>query len=71
MVIFWTFLIYCYPVVGVNSLAHLDLNKMAIDYISFAYAASVAAGGIIGYVKAGKNLVRLFMLIVKILVVLI
>uniref|UniRef100_A0A1B6EV52 Transmembrane protein 14C n=1 Tax=Cuerna arida TaxID=1464854 RepID=A0A1B6EV52_9HEMI len=27
---------------------------MAIDYISFAYAASVAAGGIIGYVKAGS-----------------
>lgn len=27
---------------------------MAIDYISFAYAASVAAGGIIGYVKAGN-----------------
>lgn len=32
---------------------------MAIDYISFAYAASVAAGGVIGYVKAGKKLVRL------------
>ena len=24
------------------------------DFISFAYAATVAAGGIMGYVKAGK-----------------
>lgn len=28
---------------------------MAIDYISFAYAATVAAGGIMGYVKAGST----------------
>lgn len=27
---------------------------MAIDAISYLYAATVAAGGIIGYVKAGK-----------------
>lgn len=27
---------------------------MAIDAISYIYAATVAAGGIIGYVKAGK-----------------
>ncbi|KAI5699702.1 hypothetical protein M8J76_008012 [Diaphorina citri] len=27
---------------------------MTIDFISFAYAATVAAGGIIGYVKAGS-----------------
>ncbi|KAL8590440.1 hypothetical protein ACOMHN_011653 [Nucella lapillus] len=27
---------------------------MAIDWISFAYAATVSAGGIIGYVKAGS-----------------
>lgn len=27
---------------------------MPVDFISFAYAASVAAGGIIGYVKAGS-----------------
>lgn len=26
---------------------------MTVDYIGFAYAATVAAGGIIGYVKAG------------------
>lgn len=32
---------------------------MPVDYISFAYAVSVAAGGIIGYVKAGKKLVTL------------
>jgi hypothetical protein len=28
--------------------------KMPIDVLSFAYAASVAAGGIVGYAKAGK-----------------
>ncbi|RZF33925.1 hypothetical protein LSTR_LSTR012267 [Laodelphax striatellus] len=27
---------------------------MAIDYISFAYAATVASGGIFGYIKAGS-----------------
>jgi hypothetical protein len=27
---------------------------MPIDYLSFAYAATVAAGGIVGYVRAGK-----------------
>jgi hypothetical protein len=27
---------------------------MPIDYLSFAYAAAVAAGGIVGYAKAGK-----------------
>ncbi|KAK7501214.1 hypothetical protein BaRGS_00007699 [Batillaria attramentaria] len=27
---------------------------MAVDIISFAYAATIAAGGIIGYVKAGS-----------------
>jgi hypothetical protein len=27
---------------------------MPIDVLSFAYAATVAAGGIVGYVKAGK-----------------
>lgn len=26
---------------------------MPVDYIGFAYAATVAAGGIIGYAKAG------------------
>jgi hypothetical protein len=26
---------------------------MTVDYIGFAYAATVAAGGIIGYAKAG------------------
>jgi len=26
---------------------------MGLDWISFAYAASVAAGGIAGYLKAG------------------
>jgi hypothetical protein len=29
---------------------------MPIDYLSFAYAATVAAGGIVGYVRAGKIL---------------
>jgi uncharacterized membrane protein (UPF0136 family) len=28
---------------------------MAIDYISFAYAATIAAGGIMGYAKAGST----------------
>lgn len=28
--------------------------KMPIDVLSFAYAATVAAGGIVGYAKAGK-----------------
>lgn len=27
---------------------------MTVDYIGFAYAITVAAGGVIGYVKAGK-----------------
>lgn len=31
-----------------------NYKKMAIDAISYLYAATVAAGGIIGYVKAGK-----------------
>lgn len=31
---------------------------MAIDAISYIYAATVAAGGIIGYVKAGKFLIE-------------
>lgn len=26
---------------------------MTVDYIGFAYAVTVAAGGVIGYVKAG------------------
>ncbi len=29
--------------------------KMTIDYVGFAYAVTVAAGGIIGYVKAGTS----------------
>lgn len=33
---------------------------MTVDYIGFAYAATVAAGGIIGYAKAGMNNVQLF-----------
>ncbi|RXG70029.1 Transmembrane protein 14C [Armadillidium vulgare] len=28
---------------------------MPIDYISYAYALAVTAGGVIGYVKAGKT----------------
>lgn len=28
---------------------------MPVDVLSFAYAATVAAGGIVGYAKAGKN----------------
>lgn len=28
---------------------------MPVDYIGFAYAATVAAGGIIGYAKAGTR----------------
>lgn len=28
---------------------------MTVDYIGFAYAATVAAGGIIGYAKAGMT----------------
>lgn len=28
---------------------------MSVDVVSYLYAATVAAGGIIGYVKAGKN----------------
>jgi hypothetical protein len=27
---------------------------MPIDYLRFAYAATVAAGGIVGYARAGK-----------------
>jgi hypothetical protein len=27
---------------------------MPVDVLSFAYAATVAAGGIVGYAKAGK-----------------
>lgn len=29
---------------------------MTVDYIGFAYAITVATGGIIGYVKAGISL---------------
>jgi len=29
---------------------------MPVDYIGFAYAATVAAGGIIGYAKAGMTI---------------
>ena len=29
-------------------------KRMTIDFISFAYAATVATGGIIGYARAGK-----------------
>jgi len=29
---------------------------MPVDYIGFAYAATVAAGGIIGYAKAGTTI---------------
>lgn len=29
---------------------------MPVDYIGFAYAATVAAGGIIGYAKAGMTM---------------
>lgn len=28
---------------------------MAIDYVGIVYAATVAAGGIMGYAKAGKH----------------
>jgi len=28
---------------------------MTVDYLGFAYAATVAAGGVIGYVKAGTT----------------
>lgn len=28
---------------------------MGIDFAGFAYAAAVAAGGILGYIKAGKT----------------
>jgi hypothetical protein len=30
---------------------------MAIDYLSFTYAAIVAAGGTFGYVKSGEELI--------------
>lgn len=32
---------------------------MPIDIVSYLYAATVAAGGIVGYVKAGKYLILL------------
>lgn len=32
---------------------------MAIDWFGYAYAATVAAGGIMGYAKAGKDIVHL------------
>lgn len=28
---------------------------MGADYISYAYAAAVAVGGVVGYVKAGEH----------------
>ena len=28
---------------------------MAIDFLSFGYAAVVAAGGVFGYIKAGED----------------
>jgi hypothetical protein len=31
-----------------------QILKMPIDVLSFAYAATVAAGGIVGYARAGK-----------------
>jgi len=33
---------------------------MAIDWFGYAYAATVAAGGIMGYAKAGKILLITF-----------
>ena len=33
---------------------------MPIDFISFAYAATVATGGIIGYTKAGKLILWIY-----------
>jgi hypothetical protein len=32
---------------------------MPVDYVGFAYAATVAAGGIVGYARAGKILFKL------------
>merc|ERR1712198_280836 len=36
------------------SLQEKSRDKMGADLISYAYAATVAAGGVIGYVKAGS-----------------
>lgn len=33
---------------------------MPVDVVSYLYAATVAAGGIIGYVKAGNGLVIVY-----------
>lgn len=33
---------------------------MAVDYLGFGYAIIVAAGGVVGYVKAGENVLLNF-----------
>lgn len=38
----------------------IDWNKMPIDTVSYLYAATVAAGGIFGYVKAGETFNRIY-----------
>ena len=35
---------------------HRQIFEMALDIVGFGYAAIVAIGGIIGYVKAGEYL---------------
>lgn len=35
--------------------ASQNIEKMPVDVVSYLYAATVAAGGIIGYVKAGNE----------------
>lgn len=37
-----------------------NILKMTVDVYGYAYAATVAAGGILGYVKAGKCLQVMF-----------
>lgn len=39
--------------------ADQNTEKMPVDVVSYLYAATVAAGGIIGYVKAGNNSIRM------------
>lgn len=50
----WFVLCFVTVVVEVNVFYSVKFSLKMIDYISFAYAASVATGGVIGYVKAGE-----------------
>lgn len=50
------------------SLRQWQVANMSVDWVGYGYAALVASGGVIGYVKAGmchKNISTITRMIVK------